>query len=88
MKVDKAKKYYAIAMNMTGLHDIIYTLKWHEEYETFCDLRNDFGVDMVDMRAGKEIRDGYKVWVYDDRKKAAEILKILQAYRDHLKELM
>lgn len=91
MKIDEKTIYYAVVMNMSGLHDGIYRLKWNDESEGFWDMRRDFGLDLKDIKRivkGGKQSHGLKWLVYETRAEAKAVHDALDVYREHLKELM
>ena len=82
-KWQKDKVYYAIRMNLSGLHDRIYKLKYDDELEEWCDIRGDFWW-------GPKQRNGYghKVFTFDTEKEAKTAHKVVEAYRKHIIETL
>lgn len=92
MEINEKTIYYAVVMNMSGLHNGIYRLKWDDDLEGFWDMRRDFGLDLKDFkrivtRSGKQ-RDGLKWLIYETKEEARTVWDALNIYRNHLKELM
>lgn len=91
MKINKDTIYYAIMINLTGLHNGLYRLKWDDHLDGFWDKRRDNGIDLKDI---KKIAKGIKqdvgyIWlIYETKAEAQVIHDALSIYRNHLKELM
>ena len=91
MKVDKGTVYYAVVMNMSGLHDGLYRLKWYDELEGFWDKYRDMGIDLKEIKKitkSSKGRFGLKWLIYDTKAQAQAVRDALETYRDHLKALM
>lgn len=91
MRVDKKTVYYAVIMNMSGLHDGLYRLKWDDNLEGFWDKPRDMGIDLKEIKKitkSSKGRRGLKWLIYDTKAQAQAVRDALETYRDHLKELM
>ena len=91
MEINEKTIYYAVVMNLSGLHAGLYRLKWDDEAEGFWDKRRDFGLDLKEIKKiakGGKQQCGLKWLVYETKTEARAVHDALSVYRDHLKELM
>lgn len=92
MKIDKDTIYYAIMINLMGLHNGLYRLKWDDYLEGFWDKKRDNGIDLKAIkrlaRGAKQNATGYIWLIYETKAEAQVVHDALSTYRDHLKDLM